>query len=60
LTVEKFELHSETMDAVYVPAGYANAVMAKTPGALVQVLSSSTLDESKADDFRYPADYWVI
>jgi dTDP-4-dehydrorhamnose 3,5-epimerase len=60
LTVEKFELHSETMDAVYVPAGYANAVISKTPGALVQVLSSSTLDESKADDFRYPADYWMI
>jgi dTDP-4-dehydrorhamnose 3,5-epimerase len=43
LTVEKFELHSETMDAVYVPAGYANAVMAKTPGSLKRVLFNKSL-----------------
>lgn len=60
LNVEKFEITAGTLDAVFVPAGYANAVRSNVPGARVQVLSSSTLEDSKADDFRYPMDFWSI
>lgn len=60
LSVEKFKITAGTLDAVFVPAGYANAVRSNVPGSQVQVLSSSTLEDSRADDFRYPSDFWLI
>lgn len=60
LIVEKFTLQGGNMDAVFVPSGYANALKFIMPGTIVQVLSSSTLEESLVDDVRYPLDYWLI
>lgn len=56
--VFRFSLDSESHNAIYIPAGFANGLMSLTSEAEFTVLSSSTLEESKADDFRFPFDYW--
>ena len=42
----------------HVPGGYANGFRALEPGTKVIFFSTSTLEESKNDDFRFPIDYW--
>ena len=43
-----------------IPPGYANGIMSLTEDAIVCVFSSSTIEESKTDDFRFPARLWNI
>jgi dTDP-4-dehydrorhamnose 3,5-epimerase len=43
---------------LHIPAGWANGWMSLTDDALLAFYSTSTLEESQADDFRYPADWW--
>lgn len=58
LDVQRVVLSSEKPGALFVPAGYANGFMTLTEGAKVMFLSTSTLDESAGDDFRFDATYW--
>ena len=51
-------LDSNSPSALLVPSNYANGFMTLTPGAKLLVLSNSTLEESKSDDYRYSFDYW--
>jgi len=44
--------------ALFIPAGYANGFMSLSTDAKLLVLSSTTLDESKGDDYRFEFDYW--
>lgn len=60
LDVFSADLNSGGMDFVYLPAGYANAILSLAPGSKVMVFSSSTLGESQDDDFRFPADTWDL
>jgi dTDP-4-dehydrorhamnose 3,5-epimerase len=41
-----------------IPAGFANGFMTLTPDTIVCFFSSATLDESAADDIRFPARLW--
>lgn len=43
---------------LHIPAGWANGWMSLTDDALLAVYSTSTLEESQQDDYRYPADWW--
>lgn len=43
---------------MYIPPGYANGFRAIEEGTKIIFFSSSTLEESKGDDYRFPADYW--
>lgn len=61
----KMIISSESPKALYIPEGHANGAMTLTPGAVLTVFSSSTLEESKGDDIRYPwdelgSDFWNI
>jgi dTDP-4-dehydrorhamnose 3,5-epimerase len=60
LDVFSADLGSGTSDFVYVPAGYANAILSLDPGSRVLVMSSSSLAESQGDDFRYPLGTWTL
>lgn len=60
LQPEKFILSDQKPTVLYVPAGYANGFMSLTADARIIFFSSSTLEESKGDDFRYSARYWDI
>jgi dTDP-4-dehydrorhamnose 3,5-epimerase-like enzyme len=53
-----FYLASNKYEIVVVPGGYANGFQALTDKARLIFFSSSTLDESLKDDFRYQFNYW--
>lgn len=57
---EKFVLSDQKPGILYIPEGYANGFMSLTQDAKIIFFSSSSLEESKGDDFRYPARYWDI
>ena len=60
LVVNRFILSSKKPSVLYIPAGYANGFMSLTDDARLVFFSTSSLDESKGDDFRFDARYWDI
>jgi dTDP-4-dehydrorhamnose 3,5-epimerase-like enzyme len=58
LEVQRTVLSSEKPGALLIPAGYANGFMTLTEGAKVMFLSTSSLEESVGDDFRFDAKHW--
>ena len=58
LEVQRTVLSSEKPGALLIPAGYANGFMTLTGGAKVMFLSTSSLEESAGDDFRFDAKHW--
>lgn len=58
--VQRFVLSEKKPTVLYIPAGYANGFMSLTKDAQIIFFSTSTLDESLGDDFRYESRYWDI
>jgi dTDP-4-dehydrorhamnose 3,5-epimerase len=58
LDVQRVVLSAEKPGALLIPAGYANGFRTLTEGAKVMFLSTSTIDESAADDIRFDSNYW--
>ena len=56
--VSRFVLSSDTPSVLVVPGGFANGFITLSADAVVLFFSSSTLEESQGDDFRFPFDYW--
>ncbi|MFA6533784.1 MAG: NAD-dependent epimerase/dehydratase family protein [Patescibacteria group bacterium] len=56
--VQRFILSVKKPAVLRLPAGYANGFRALEPGTKIMFLSTATLEESKGDDYRFPADYW--
>lgn len=54
----RFILSAQKPSALYVPAGYANGFKSLAEGTSLIFFSTSTVEESKGDDYRFPADYW--
>ena len=62
---EQVNLFSYTMDAaqpmvLHVPGGFLTSFRALEEGAILQVFSDFTVQESKDDDYRFPLDKWNI
>lgn len=60
LLVQRFVLSARKPGVLFIPAGYANGFMSLTPDTQLMWFSTSTLEESLADDYRYPSAYWNI
>ena len=58
LDVHRFVLSAEAPSVLWIPAGFANGFMTLTEGARVLFLSTATLEESMADDIRFPSRHW--
>ena len=56
--LKRVVLSESSTSALFVPAGYANGFKTLTADALIMVFSSTSLDESLNDDYRFPFDYW--
>jgi len=54
------DLDSLSMDAFFVPGGYANSILALEPRSQALVLSSLSLKESLGDDYRIDPNFWKI
>jgi dTDP-4-dehydrorhamnose 3,5-epimerase len=56
--VTRFILSSQKPSVLYIPPGYANGFRPLEEDTLLLFFSTATLEESKNDDYRFPADYW--
>ena len=56
--IHRFVLSASKPTILAIPAGYANGWMSLTTDCKLMFFSTSTLEESKGDDFRFPACYW--
>lgn len=56
--VQRFVLSDKSPAVLYIPPGYANGFRSLEADTLIIFFSTSTLEESKGDDYRFPADYW--
>jgi dTDP-4-dehydrorhamnose 3,5-epimerase-like enzyme len=56
--VDRYILSSRKPSILFIPAGFANGIKALEEDTVLIVFSTSTLEESKGDDYRFPADYW--
>lgn len=56
--VSRFVLSGRKPAIVFIPPGYANGFQTLEDDSQILFFSTSTLEESKGDDYRYPADYW--
>ena len=55
---KKFVLSADTPKSLFIPKGFANGFKTLTPDAKLLFLSSSTLEESSDDDYRFNWDLW--
>lgn len=58
--VEKYVLTSLKPRVMWIPPGYANGFKTLTDSTKVIFFSTTSLEDSQGDDFRYPHDYWNI
>jgi len=58
LKVAKFTLSEKSPAVLFVPAGHANGFMSLTGDCKIIVFSTSTIEESLKDDYRFDARFW--
>jgi dTDP-4-dehydrorhamnose 3,5-epimerase len=56
----RFVLSAESPAVLYIPAGFANGFKNLRSDTIVQVFSTTTLQESLNDDYRFAYDTWNI
>jgi dTDP-4-dehydrorhamnose 3,5-epimerase-like enzyme len=56
----KFTLTSEKPQVLWIPPNHANGFMNLEDNTIVIFFSTSTLEDSKGDDIRFPWDKWNI
>lgn len=56
--VKRFVLSAAQPTILYIPAGFANGFRVFDRHTCLQFFSTTTLEESLDDDFRFPYDYW--
>ena len=55
---ERFVLTAAKPAVLFIPGGYANGFRALEPNTKVIFFATASVEESKADDYRFPYDYW--
>jgi dTDP-4-dehydrorhamnose 3,5-epimerase len=58
LKIERFVLSARTPAVLHIPGGHAHGTMSLTDDAKAIFFSTASLEESLADDFRFPARTW--
>ncbi len=56
--VNTYFLNESNNNFVFIPKGYANGLKSLEENSELLILSTSSLQESVKDDFRYDANYW--
>ena len=56
--VYNFFLNQSDSNFVYIPKGFANGSMSLEENSELLIFSTSSLNESLKDDFRFEAKYW--
>jgi len=58
LQPSRFVLSLDKPGILFIPGGYANGFMSLTQNLKLMFFSSSNLEESHKDDFRFESRYW--
>lgn len=58
LTINRFVLSDNNPAVLFIPPGYVNGFASLTDDAKILFFSTSTVEESLADDIRFPARMW--
>lgn len=58
MPAERFVLSADAPAVLFIPPGHANGSMSLTADARLLYFSTATLEESRADDVRFPARTW--
>jgi dTDP-4-dehydrorhamnose 3,5-epimerase len=56
--VHRYVLSAAKPAVLYIPPGFANGFRPLEPNTVILFFSTSTLEQSKGDDYRFPADHW--
>jgi dTDP-4-dehydrorhamnose 3,5-epimerase len=56
--IVKSVISDTNSNSFFIPAGFANGFMNLSADAILLVYSSTSLEESKGDDYRFEFDYW--
>ena len=56
--MQRLILTDKKPEIVFIPPGYANGFRVLEENTKILFFSTTTLEESKGDDYRFPADYW--
>jgi len=60
LKVISYTISEKSPSVLFIPAGYANGFMSLTDDTKLIFFSTSTLEESQGDDYRFDARLWNI
>ncbi len=58
LPVQRYTMSADQPAVLCIPPGHVNGAMSLTEHATILYLSTSTIEESAHDDFRFPARLW--
>jgi len=56
--VHRYVLSDKKAQVLFIPPKFANGFRPLEENTRILFFSTASLEESKGDDFRYPADYW--
>ncbi|MFX0000779.1 MAG: NAD-dependent epimerase/dehydratase family protein [Candidatus Hodarchaeota archaeon] len=56
--VHRYVISDKNPQILFIPPKYANGFRPLEEDTRIVFFSTSSLEESKGDDYRYPADYW--
>jgi dTDP-4-dehydrorhamnose 3,5-epimerase len=56
--VHRYVLSAAKPAVLYIPPGFANGFRPLEPNTVILFFSTRTLEQSKGDDYRFPADHW--
>jgi len=59
-TPHKVTLTSEKPQVLWIPPNHANGFMSLEENTIIMFFSTSSLEDSKGDDIRFPYDKWNI
>ena len=57
-TVHRYVLDARTPAVLAIPPGFANGFMSLTDDAKIMFFTTSSLEESQSDDYRFDARHW--
>lgn len=60
LKVHRFVLDAAKPRVLWIPPGFANGLMSLTIDARLMFFSTSTLEQSRGDDIRFPSRLWDV
>ena len=58
LPVQTFVLEADKPAVLHIPGGYANGFRALKADSRLMVFSDASVEQSRADDFRFDKDLW--